>query len=168
MLFLREVTNSKKCEVDIDYYVPFTINLGNEKSYTPKTYWRIGNFKDSLMEISIDEKSGMLRDITLTSVNKAHLVNETLENIDIVENGTPIFLLDGDIKNGLCDQVMDFYVYLSRDFIMVKFCEESHLYKFIELGRVRFGFDKDNKLISVIIKDLSDNEYSELKDSLKL
>ena len=168
MLFLRKVTNSKQCKVDIDYYVPFKINLGNEKSYTPKIYWRIGNFKNSLMEISIDEKSGMLRGITLTSVNKAHLVNATLENINIVESGTPVFLLDGNIKNGLCDQVVDFYVYLSMEFIMVNFSEESHPYKYIELERVRFGFDKDNKLISVTIKDLSGNEYSELKEGLKL
>lgn len=168
MLFLKEVTNSKQCEVDIDYYVPFTINLGNKESYTSKTCWRIGNFKNSLMEISIDDKSGMLRNITLILVDKAYLVNATLENVDIVESGTPVFLLDGNIKNGLCDQVMDFYVYLSMEFIMVNFSEESHPYKFIELERVRFGFGKDNKLISVIVKDLSGDEYSKLKDGLKL
>ena len=168
MLFLKEVMNSKQCEVDIDYYVPFTINLGYEKSYTPKSCWRIGNFKNSLMEISIDEKSGILRDVTLISADKAHLVNATLENVDIVESGTPVFLLDGNIKNGLCDQVMDFYVYLSMEFIMVNFSEESHPYKFIELERVRFGFDKDNALICIIIKKLSSDEYCELKDGLKL
>lgn len=168
MLFLKEIAKNKYCKVYIDYYVPFTINLGNEKSYTSKIYWRIGNFKNSLMEVSIDENSGMLRKITLTSVDKAHLVNAALENVDIVENGTPVFLLNGNVKHGLCDQVMDFYVYLSKEFIMVNFSEESHPYKFIELERVRFGFDKDNKFISVIVKDLSGDEYNELKNSLKL
>ena len=145
MLFLRKVISSAECEVAIDYYVPFTINLENEKSYASKTCWR-----------------------TVISVNKAHLVNGALENIDIVENGTPVFLLDGNIKNGLCDQVMDFCVYLNQESIMVNLSEESHPHKYIELERVRFGFDKDNKLISVIIKDLSCDEYSELKDGLKL
>ena len=168
MLLLREVTNYKQCEVNIDYYVPFSIKLGNRKSYTSKTCWRIGNFKNSLMEISIDDKSGMLRDVTLISVDKAYLVNTTLQNVEAVESGTPVFMLDGNIQNGLCDHVMDFYVYLSKEFIMVNFGEECHPYKFVELERVRFGFDNDNKLISVIVKDLSDDEYSELKDGLKL
>ena len=70
--------------------------------------------------------------------------------------------------NGLCDYMIDFYVYLSKQFIMVNFSEECHPYKFVELERVRFGFDKDNKLISIIVKALSDDEYSELKDGLKL
>ena len=168
MLILTEVMNSTQCEVDIDYYVPFTIKLGNRTSYTSKIYWRIGNFKNSLMEISIDDKSGMLRDVTLISVDKAYLVNTTLQNIEPVENGMPVFLLDGNIQNGLYDYVMDFYVYLNIEFIMVNFSEECHPYKFVELGRVRFGFDKDNRLISVIVKDLSGDEYSELKDGLKL
>ena len=118
--------------------------------------------------ILIDEKRGILREITLTSVDKAHLLNGTSENVNIVESGTPVFLLDGNIKNGLCDQVMDFDVYLSMEFIMVNFSEERYPYKFVELERVRFGFDKDDKLISVIVKDLSSKEYSELKDGLKL
>ena len=166
MLFLREVTKGKQYKVDIDYYVPFTITLENEKLYSPQICWRIGNFKKSLMEISIDEKRGILREITLTSVDKAHLLNGSSENVNIVESGTPVFLLDGNIKNGLCDQVMDFDVYLSMEFIMVNFSEERYPYKFVELERVRFGFDKDDKLISVIVKDLSSKEYSELKDGL--
>lgn len=168
MLFLREVSNSKQCKVNIDYYVPFTIKLGNRESYTSKIYWRIGNFINSLLEISIDEKSGMLRDVTLVSVDKAYLVNTTLKNVESVESGTPVFLPDENIQNGLCDHVMDFYVYLSKEFIMVNFSEECHPCKFVELERVRFGFDNNNKLISVIVKDLSDDEYIELKDGLKL
>ena len=58
MLSLREITSYKQCEVNIDYNVPFTIKLGNRESYTSKTCWRIGNLKNSLMEISIADKSG--------------------------------------------------------------------------------------------------------------
>ncbi len=168
MLFLKEITDSKQCEVDIDYYVPFTISLKTEKLYAPKVCWRIGNFKNSLMEISIDEKTGVLREITLTLVNKAYLVDTTLENADIVKSGTPVFQLEGNIKNGLCNKELDFNVYLSMKFIMVDFSKGEHPIKFIELDRVRFCFDKDRKLISVIIKDLSVDEYNELKESLKL
>lgn len=168
MLFLKEVVNSKKCEVDIDYYVPFSINIIDKNIYNTKVRWRTGNFKNSLIEVTIDKKDGTLRGITLISVDRAFLVNTVLESIDEVESGTPVFCLDGNIKNDLCDQLMDFYVYLGLNFIMVKFSKEIQFYKFIELDRVRFGFDKDNKLVSIIVKNLSNHEYTELKDGLKL
>lgn len=168
MLYLKNITNRMECDVKVDYYVPFTMNVGRRELYAPKTYWRTGNFKNSFMEISIDEKNGMLRDITLVSVNKAVLTDAVLENVEILESGTPMFLLDGDIKNGLCDERMDFYVYLSEKFIKVDFGEKSHSCTFIELERGLFGFDENNKLVSIIIKELSDDEYHELKDGLKL
>lgn len=31
MLFSENVTNSKQCEVDVDYYMPLTISLKAEK-----------------------------------------------------------------------------------------------------------------------------------------
>ncbi len=168
MIYLKEVEAVKHCQVDIDYYVPFSINIENEKLYGAKTCWRIGDLKKSLMEISIDEKSGMLRDITLTSVNKVYLQKEAIENADIVETGTPVFDVEGNIKNGLCDEVMDFYVYLNREYIMVNLVKEHHPYKYVALERLRLGFDLDNKLISVIVKDLTNDEFSELKAGLKL
>ncbi len=168
MIYLKEVEAVKRCEVDIDYYVPFSINIENEKLYGARICWRIGDLKKSLMEISIDEKSGMLRDITLTSVNKVYLQKEIMENANIVETGTPVFDVDGNIKNGLCDEVMDFYVYLNSGYIMVSFVREHHPYKYVALDRLRLGFDFDNKLISVIVNDLTNDEFSELKDGLKL
>ena len=76
--------------------------------------------------------------------------------------------LDGDIKNGICDEPMNIYVYLGLDYIMVKFGEDVDICEFIELERARFGFDKDNKLASIVVKNLSNYEYNELKEGLKL
>lgn len=168
MLFLRDVTSNNECEVEVDYYVPFTINVGNEKLFSPKVCWRIGNFKTSLMEICIDEKSGVLRDITLTSVDRAYLEDKLLENVSVAERGTPVFLLEGNVKNGLCDQVMDFNVYLGKNYIMVNFTLERYPEKIIELDRVQFYIGQNNQLISVIVKDLSFYEYNELKEGLKV
>jgi len=168
MLFLKEVTESKPCEVDIDYYVPFTIRLKTEKRYAPKVCWRIGNFKDSLMEISIDEKTGMLREAALISVHTARLADAVLENANLMKNGTPVFRLEGSAKNGLCNRALDFNVRLNEEFIGVNLSEGEHPVKCVELERIQFGFDKDSKLISVIVKDLSADEYKELKDGLKL
>ena len=91
-----------------------------------------------------------------------------LEDIDDVESGTPVFLLEGNTKNGIHDHLMNFTVFLGLDFIMVNLEEDSCICKFIELERVRFGIDSNNKLVSITIKNLSEFEYGELKDSLKL
>lgn len=168
MLFLKERANNKKCKTEIDYYVPFTISIEDENVYSAKSCWRTGNLKNSLVEIEIDKESGILRNITLTSVDKAFLVNTTLKNVDEIEYGTPILFLDGDIKNGICDEPMNIYVYLGLDYIMVKFGEDVDICEFIELERARFGFDKDNKLASIVVKNLSNYEYNELKEGLKL
>lgn len=166
MLFLKEVVDSKQCEVEIDYYIPFIISLKTETLYEPKVCWRTGNFKNSLLEISIDQKTGILREITLTLVNMAHFVDTVLDCVHIVEKGTPVFRLEGDLKNNLCDQEVDFEVYFNMEFVKVDFGNRSQPVKYIELERVLFGFDKKERLISVIIKDLTTDEYRELLDSM--
>lgn len=166
MLFLKEVVDNKQCQVKIDYYIPFTISLKTETLYEPKICWRTGNFKNSLLEISIDQKTGILREITLILVNRVHFVDTVLDCAPIVEKGTPVFRLEGDLKNGLCDQEVDFDVYLNMEFVKVDFGNGSQPVKLIELERVLFGFDKKERLISVIIKDLTTDEYRELLDSM--
>lgn len=168
MLILKNIVNCKKCDINIDYYVPFAISIECEERYSAKICWRTGNFKNSLIEIALDARNGLLRDITLTSIDKAVLLDTILEDIDDVERGTPVFLLEGNTKNGIYDHLMNFTVFLGLDFIMVKLEEDSCICKFIELERVRFGIDNNNKLVSIIIKNLTEFEYGELKDSLKL
>lgn len=168
MLYLKEVINSKKCEICIDYYVPFTIKLENKKPYSNKVCWRSGNFKKSLIEISMEKENGVLSDITLVSVDNAVLTDTSLDNINLMKDGVPVFSIKGNIKNGLCDQVMDFYVYLNTKFIMVNLNKQIIPCKYVKLEKVLFGFDKDCKLNSIILKDLSDYEYKELKTGLNL
>lgn len=167
MLILKDVVNCKKCNIDIDYYVPFTISIECEKKYDDRICWRTGNFKNSLIEITLDARNGILKDITLTSIDKAVLLDTMLETVNEVESGTPAFSIEGNTKNGIHDEVMNFTVVLGIDFIMVKLEEDNCTCKFIELERVRFGID-NNRLVSIIVKNLTEFEYSELKDSLKL
>lgn len=167
MLILENVVDTLKCDINIDYYVPFTVNVECEDKYGAKVCWRTGNFKNSLIEIALDARNGILRDITLISIDKAVLLDTVLEDIDDVESGTPVFLLEGNTKNGIHDHLMNFTVFLGLDFIMVNLEEDSCICKFIELERVRFGIDSNNKLVSITIRNLSEFEYGELKDSLK-
>lgn len=168
MLVLKNIEDCKKCDVNIDYYVPFTICIECDNKYSARNSWRTGNLKKSLIEVALDANSGALRDITLTAIDNAVLVDTLLEKANDVESGTPLFYIEGDTKNGIYDEIMNFTVFLGLDFIMVKLKEDTVVCKYIELERVRFGIDDNNRLISIIVKNLTEYERHELKDSLKL
>ena len=59
MLHLKKTIPDTRCNIGIDYYVPFTIQVPQESLYGPKIHWRTGNLKCSLIEIAIDEQSGL-------------------------------------------------------------------------------------------------------------
>ena len=168
MLYLKEVISSGTCEVNIDYYVPFTINIDSKKMNARRICWRTGNLKKSLIEISIDEESGIVQEITLVSVDKVFSIDTKLESLNKCERGVPAFKVSGSIKNALSDYIKDFNVYLSEEFIMVKLDESTDIYRYIKLERVLFGINKEDRLVSIIIRNLSDNDYNELKASFKL
>jgi len=53
MVLLKEIEEEKEVDIEIDYYVPFSITIINKNRYQPKIYWRMGNIKTSLnMSIS--------------------------------------------------------------------------------------------------------------------
>lgn len=168
VLQLIDIADENKCDVCIDYYIPCTIEISNEKIYNSKIYWRTGNFKNSLIEFAIDEKSGILNNITLVSVDKVFLTEIELTDKENMRYGTPVFRLDGNINNGLCDQFMDFCVYLSSGYFAIKLIDKIQICKLIELDRVRFGFDDHGSLVLIIVTNLSPCEYDELKESLNL
>lgn len=168
MLFLKRVESEKKCDIEIDYYVPITITVGAGSYFSEKIYWRTGNFKNSLIEISIEKEKGTLKDITLVAVNEVYLIDFPENECEKKQIGVPLFMLDGNTRNGFCDQIIDFFVYLSPKDITIKFQKEIRPVKCVQLGRVRFSFDKEEKLICITVFDLSDYEYCELKAGMKI
>lgn len=49
--------------------------MGAGSYFGEKIYWRTGNFKNSLIEISIEKEKGTLKDITLVAVNEVYLID---------------------------------------------------------------------------------------------
>ncbi len=168
MLYLKEVISSGACEVNIDYYVPFTINIDSEKTNARRICWRTGNFKKSLIEISIDEERGIVQEITLVSVDKVFSIDTKLKRTSKCEKGVPAFRVNGSLKNALSDYIKDFNVYLNEEYIMVKLDESTGIHRYIELERVLFGINREDRLVSIIIRNLSNYDYNELKAGLKL
>ena len=169
MLLLKDVYDEVKCDVTIDYYVPFTINVESNNVYGTCLCWRTGDLKKSLIEVSMDKDTGLLTEITLVSIDEVCIVENKMFDVSNKIKGTPAFIFDGEIKNGLCDQPGSVEVELGLDYLLVRLDKKVDEDKYIELNRVTFGIDHNDKLLSITIKDLTDYEYSELKEAfLKL
>jgi len=166
MVSLKGIEKERDCLIEIDYYVPFTITIDNKNKYVPKIYWRMGDIRTSLIEICINEESGVLKDITLVSVNKVKLVDNKINDIDNVKNGIPIFNIKSNVENGLIDEKRDFEVYLNKDYIMVAFENSKGSCNYIKFGRTTMGFDNDGILNLIVVNDLKENEYNDLKEGL--
>ena len=153
--------------VEIDYHVPFTVNVDEKNVFNEKKiYWRTGNFNNSLLEIGIGEKSGELKSIVLTMVNKASTENIEFEVLEI-SKGVPIFDISMLHKN-IYDHVSEYSVSLTTSSVLVVFSEKRVVKTLIRMERVEMGFGFENELIFIKVNELSLIEYQDFKDSFRL
>lgn len=154
-------------DVEIDYYVPFIVDV-KEQNFTNENsiYWRTGNFDTSLLEIGIGEKSGILQNITLTMVNQVYTNGINYEALE-TRSGIPIFDISL-IKNKIFDYFSEYYVSLAVDNVTVAITPKNRVKTIINMGRVDMGFGFENELIFIKVNKLSDREYKDLKESFKL
>lgn len=169
MLVLKEYVKEVESHVEIDYYIPLSIKTKENKGIERKKYyWRTGNFKNSLVEIGVDEQNGVLRDITLVAISNVKQVEYQEKKECNAVYGIPKFKLKGELKNHVYDYPCEVYGYLGKDFFMIAFEEQACLKNKLRFGRVCLGFDDLNNLMSIMVNSLTNDEYNELKDGLKL
>ena len=167
MLKLEKIMENGNYDVEVDFYVPFTIRY-QSKEYEDTICWRIGDFNKSLMEFSIGNKSKILKGVTLVAVSKAHLIDDTLNSFESSQIGIPILEISEISRKILYDSPIEFETFLGKGYIKVEFGKDRDVGCEVTMDRIKFRFNKNNELISVIVIDLSDDEYKDLKDGLKL
>jgi len=169
ILKLCGIENQRKCIVEIDYYIPFEVKVvessGSHKENI--AYWRTGDIERSLIEIGIGLNTGILRSITLVAFKTAFINNYYLEHKEI-EEGTPVFDVNIIPQNGIYDYISDFQIYLGDKDITVVINESNKCEKIIRLDRLDIGVDKENFMTHISINNINSDEYSELRDALKL
>lgn len=169
LLKLCGITKSNEYNIEIDYYVPFSVEYGDcfnlIKEYI--VYWRTGDIERSLMEFGLGSNTGVLRKITLTAVKNA-VLSDAIINYKMVEEGTPVF--DGSMipQKGISDFINDFQVLLGENRITCIIGQVDKCEKIVRTGRVDIGVDCGSYITHISINDLTIDEYKELKESLKL
>lgn len=152
--------------VKVDYYTPLTIEVTNIPPYSDKNYFRLVK-NENLLEIGLDATSYQLTNIILVQASNVSLVEKlSLKNVEM-KQGCPVFLDDISFANGLHDLDQSFQVFLSKDKLKIQLINLEEVFYLVN-GRLYLGFSQDERLVTIILLDLKDEEYEDLKDSFKL
>ena len=152
--------------VKVNYYTPLTIEVTNIPPYADKNYFRLVKI-ENLLEIGLDATSYQLTNIILVQTSNVSLVEKiSLKNVEM-KQGCPIFLDDISFTSGLHDLDQSFEVFLSKDKLKIQLIDKEEAFYLVN-GRVYLGFSQDERLVTILLLDLNDEEYEDLKDSFKL
>lgn len=138
------------CEVDED--VP--IRYRAEKSLVPGlVYWRIGDFKKSLIEVGVHGETGLLHKVTITSVLPSQITYQSFAT-EPCDRGLPV--CDLSILNGKdrLDISGDFRIRVSDSNLRVEFADASDSAVYCCWGNASFLRDRSEKLVAILFKDI--------------
>ena len=152
--------------VKVDYYTPLSIEVTNIPPYSDKNYFRLVK-SENLLEIGLYATSYQLTNIILVQTSNVSLVEKlSLKNVEM-KQGCPVFLDDFSFANGLHDLDQSFEVFLSKDKLKIQLIDKEEAFYLVN-GRVYLGFSQDERLVTILLLVLKDEEYEDLKESFKL
>lgn len=129
--------------VEIDKYIPFTIEWNYTSNKNSNNYWRTGDFEKSLFAIGEDDILISYSDL-----------------------GVPVFDLSQWPSNRFLDCSSDFSVHLMKNGLSIRM-NQDHIEKVVKSDRVLFHFGKDNILLGIDLVDINKDEHQTLKIALE-
>ena len=103
MLRIIGSTEVNNCTLQVEDYLPISVRCAEIASLTP-LYWRTGDFKKSLLEISMNQNTGAICKVTVTLVgNYSRTELEGFRDAIAVESRLPVC----DISEGPNDRFKD-------------------------------------------------------------
>ncbi len=159
-------------EIEIDEYVPFTIEFGAK--FHQLLYWRCGDGKFSLIEIGLDRASGVISSVTLTSINSKDIKEAEDSFVTFLpeSDGTAAFDLSSwetssdnysssyqDIFNS------DISLVIGNDYLILTFNEADIPSRYIKNGQVRLGVSSKEELSTIEVTKLTPEQVDVLKQA---
>ncbi len=169
-LKVRSVNNCVDVTVEIDEYIPFTLEFG-AASRRNCFYYRFGNRSTSILEFGIDKDSFTPKNITLLSLNSSELLSDNLRLKESIINVEGLPVID-EQQGGLeplvefasqnrADINSDLNLYIKKSSVLLTFGEYAELSHIYKNGSIRFLVNNDKELIGLEILELS-------KDSIEI
>ena len=138
-----EVTN---ITLKINDYIPITLKCADVSIDLP-LYWRIGNFKNSLMTVGLNPENGAICSVVLTLSEYIQKLNEEIPfNIQYFFFGVPVCEVINWPINRYKDEEENFVVSIINDSVIITFGEFSNALAQYEIKNVIFYIDKENNL----------------------
>jgi len=154
-------------EIGFDLYVPIDIKWGSwDEMKASSIYYRFGNLKCSLLEISINSVSGLLRSLTLVLFKEnVHVYSHDLEIDEESDEGKiPVFFTDGINQNIQIDATKYLEVELYNDGISINLSNDS-LNRVYRTGRTYICVNDLDEIVSVKVTSLNDREMKMLRNT---
>jgi hypothetical protein len=167
MLKLKNIATAAAESVHFDFHVPVNIEFGTRYPGDEGTHcYVIKDTKhESIFEVAIGPKTGDLKYITLVASHRLHLQTPQADSTAANNvSGLPSFeIKESPQKTYYSDITIDFDTYINENKIfIILFSHKIHMK--IKNDRVAFGFDKDNTLCSIEIKNLTTAEKALLEE----
>lgn len=174
MIILKNIVECERQTLEMDEYVPFTIEFGSKPLQL--IYWRGGDGTLSLIEIGLNMKSGAIHSVSLISINPMDVSETNEKNTkDLPEKiGFPIFDVSDWSVNDTSDYSSRFQdefcsgisLVIGRNFLVVSFKKAEDPVKYVRDDQVRFGFSQKDELSTLEINGLMDGQIEALKKAI--
>lgn len=150
--------------VEVDPYVPLTIELGDGESGTP-LYWRGRAGDGSLVEVGVSPNDGSLHSITVTSISRERVVRSTqAPGGQVGEVGVPRVDMSlwpavrREFAENFVEQVVPLQLILGESTATLSFSRSSAPVSWHGVGSILFGVAEDGFLCCIEVRDLSEEQ----------
>jgi len=174
MIILKDIVECERQTLEMDEYVPFTIEFGSKPLQL--IYWRGGDGALSLIEIGINMKSGAIHSVSLISINPMDVSEAKEKNTKNLPEkiGLPIFDMSNWNVNDTSEYsdrfqdefCSDVSLIIGGNFIVVSFKKAEVPVKYVRDEQVRFGFSQKGELSTLEINGLMHGQIEALKRSI--
>jgi hypothetical protein len=166
MLKYIGTTELKRETIDANTY---TLALEwNKLQPTYHVYWRLGNFRDSLIEIGLSDIDHSIENVSIVAVHNRQLSQDQLVDFQRFKGtplkGVPICEWTWDKPSpSRIDEAGEFYVCIGESSISIRFGDEFELEEVIVAERVRFGVDANGYIRAIQAINLQSSEIANIK-----
>lgn len=162
---------SGRATVEIDTYVPLTVELGGSGPATP-LFWRGRTEEGSLVEVGLSPIDGSLCSITLASISRERLVRGGLGyRVQAGEVGIPKIDLSlwplqrREFVDNFVDELVPLQVLLGKSAVAVCFSPSSEPVAWQELDDIRFGVTEEGLFCYVEVRGLSEEQIATIAEA---
>ncbi|MBO2946244.1 hypothetical protein JJQ72_20015 [Paenibacillus sp. F411] len=167
MLELINITDECRVTIEFDDYVPLNVEWKHSQGRynLPLIYWRTGDIRKSLIEIGIDSISGVVCSMTLVLSSDNSKRNDILDMGEVMR-GCPVFDISSfNVK--YIDYVQSFSVIVLNNAVLINFSDEV-AFRNVGNNDVVFSFDKEDRLQSITVCNLSKEDHAKIKRTLNI